>query len=136
METITIEEFQAWLERYGKASAENDPRASADLFTCNAAYYESPFSEPMIGTEAIYQYWDHGARTLKDKESSHEIVAIHGNLGVARWQARFSQINSGQRIALDCIFLVEFDENRKCQLFQEWWHSQVLESGGNSDSTA
>ena len=92
-------------------------------------YYETPFSEPMIGKDAIYDYWDNGARTLKDKESGYEVLAIQGNLGIARWQARFTHINSGKRIALDCIFLIEFDENLKCRLFREWWHSQVIEAG-------
>jgi hypothetical protein len=129
MAPITSENFQEWLESYGRASEENDPRASAELFAPNAEYYETPFADPMVGKDAIYDYWDNGTRTLKDKESSYEIVAIQENLGIARWQARFTQINSGKRIALDCIFLVEFDEHHKCRMFREWWHSQVIEAG-------
>jgi hypothetical protein len=129
MTPISTDNFQEWLEAYGRASKENDPQASAELFAPDAEYYETPFAEPMVGRDAIYDYWDNGARTLKDKESRYEIVAIQGNLGVARWQARFTQINSGKRIALDCIFLVEFNENLKCRLFREWWHSQVIEAG-------
>lgn len=129
MATITSENFQEWLESYGRASKENDPLASAELFAPDAEYYETPFAEPMVGRDAIYLYWDNGARTLKDKESDYEIVAIQENLGIARWQARFTHVDSGRRIALDCIFLAEFDENLKCRLFREWWHSQVIEAG-------
>ncbi|KPK05350.1 MAG: hypothetical protein AMJ56_16030 [Anaerolineae bacterium SG8_19] len=107
MAPITSENFQEWLESYGRASEENDPRASAELFAPDAEYYETPFAD----------------------QSSYEIVAIQENLGIARWQARFTQINSGKRIALDCIFLVEFDEHHKCRMFREWWHSQVIEAG-------
>jgi hypothetical protein len=136
METITVESFEAWLAAYGEASAKNDPQASAELFAAGAAYYETPFAEPMVGKEAIYNYWDEGARNLKDKESDYQIVAIQGNLGVARWQARFTHIESGKRIALDCIFLVEFDRDQKCRLFREWWHSQVIESEGTGTGPA
>ncbi len=129
MAPITLDSFQEWLEAYSRASKENDPQASAELYTPDAEYYETPFAQPMVGKDAIYDYWDNGTRTLKDKESSYEIVAIQENLGIARWQARFTQINSGKRIALDCIFLVEFDGNLKCRLFREWWHSQVFEAG-------
>jgi hypothetical protein len=117
-----------WLRTYGKASAENDPKASAELFAQNALYYASPFDEPMIGRQAIYQYWSQGAKTLKDKESTYEILSVKGNLGIARWQSKFTNIESGKPIALDCVFLVEFDEDNKCSLFREWWHLKILDA--------
>lgn len=129
MKPITFEEFEAWMATYGKASIENDPRASADLFSKDAEYYESPFAIPMVGQEAIYQYWEQGARNLKDKTAEFQILAIDGNRGLARWQATFAQVASGDRIALDCIFLIEFDERQKCRVFREWWHKQVMRPG-------
>jgi hypothetical protein len=136
MKTVTAEVFEEWLAAYGKASEEDDAKASAELFAPDARSYESPFDEPLVGHEAIYDYWDKGARTLKDKESDYEMLAIHGNLGIARWQARFTHIASEKRIALDCIFLVEFDDNLKCRLFREWWHSQEIEVGRDAISPA
>ena len=129
MAPINLDNFQKWLDAYGKASKENDPKASAELFAQNAEYYETPFAEPMVGKDAIYQYWDMGARNLKDKEFCYEILALNGNVGIARWQATFVNVCAGNQITLDCVFLVEFDENRKCRLFREWWHSQVIEVG-------
>jgi hypothetical protein len=32
MAALTLERFTAWLTAYGRASAENDPQASANLF--------------------------------------------------------------------------------------------------------
>jgi len=119
---LTLNAFEKWMEMYSKASAENDPQASADLFSLNARFYETPFAEPLIGRDAIYQYWVKGAQTLKDKTSSYEILAMKDNLGIARWQANFMVIESGKRLALDCVFLVEFDESEKCSIFREWWH--------------
>lgn len=135
MNTITFEAFDAWLAAYGKASIENDPRASADLFSEDAEYYETPFATPMVGREAIYQYWEQGAQNLKDKTADFQILAIDGSRGLARWQATFVQIASGDRIALDCLFLVDFDERQKCRVFREWWHRQVMASGFNSEAS-
>ena len=128
MKSLTLEMFNSWLEMYGKASQENDAQASAELFSLNARYYETPFDEPMIGREAIYQYWSKGAQTLKDKESNFEILSIKDNLGIARWQSKFTIIESGKRLALDCLFLVEFDDNDKCSVFREWWHLKNLDA--------
>ncbi len=122
MKPLTLDLFNSWLETYGKASRENDLQASADLFSLDAKYYETPFDEPMIGRDAIYQYWSQGAQRFKDKESSYEIISMEDNLGIARWQSQFTAINSGKRLRLDCLFLVEFDENGLCSVFREWWH--------------
>ena len=124
MNTLTYEQFHHWLETSGKASRENDPQASANLFSLDAENYETPFAEPMIGRDAIYAYWDSGARRLKDKSSTFEILSITDNLGIARWQSKFTVIETGKRLALDCLFLMVFDDNEKCSLFREWWHIQ------------
>jgi hypothetical protein len=128
MKKLKIQQFAEWLDTYGRASKENDPQASADLFSLDARYYETPFDEPLIGRDAIYQYWSQGARALKDKENSYEIFSVKDNLGIARWQSQFTVINSGKRLALDCLFLVEFDENGLCRVFREWWHTREMES--------
>ena len=128
MKPLTMETFKVWLESYGRASRENDPQASANLFAEDARYYETPFDKPMIGRDAIHKYWEKGAQNLKDKESSYEAFSVQGNLGIARWQSRFTVIESGKRLALDCIFLVLFDENDKCTEFREWWHIKTLDA--------
>jgi len=126
MKSLTESTFRIWLDSYGKASAENDPQASVELFARNAKYYETPFDEPMIGSNAIYKYWAMGAQAFKDKESTYEILSVKDNLGIARWQSKFTDIKSNKRFALDCLFLVEFDDNDKCRLFREWWHLQEV----------
>ena len=122
MKSLTLEAFKTWMDTYGKASAENNPLASANLFAQDARYDESPFDEPIIGRDAIYEYWNKGAKTVKDKESAFEILSMQDHLGIARWQSKFTVIESGKRLALDCLFLVEFDDEGLCKIFREWWH--------------
>jgi hypothetical protein len=126
MKTLDMKIFEAWLQEYGRASRDNDTLSSAGLFSRNAAYSETPFDEPMIGRDAIRKYWEAGARTLTDKESEYEILAVQDRRGIARWQSRFTDVTSGRRLALDCIFVVTFDDNNLCSTFQEWWHLKTL----------
>lgn len=119
---LTPEVFAQWMEEYGRASADNDPEASAALFAEEASYYESPIDEPIVGRAAIYRYWAAGAQNLTEKSSSYEILALRDNVGVARWQSHFVVASTGAAVALDCIFVVEFDEQGRCSLFREWWH--------------
>jgi ketosteroid isomerase-like protein len=121
---LTFAAFDAWLSEYSRASIENDPQASAHLFAEDASYYESPFSEPLVGREAIYSYWAAGAERFTDKQASHKILALWDNVGVAQWRSQFVVRAGGETVALDCIFVVEFDDAGKATLFREWWHSQ------------
>ena len=127
MKLLTQEFFQVWMEAYGKASRDNDPQASAELFARNAEYHETPFEDPMVGRDAIYKYWEMGAQAFKDKESTYEILSVKDNLGIARWQSKFTDVKSGNRLVLDCVFIVEFDKHDKCSVFREWWHLQTVD---------
>ena len=122
MNLLTLEHFTTWMTAYGRASAENDPQASANLFAENAYYHENPFDEPITGRAAIYEYWDKGARSLKDKESTFEILSVEGDRGIARWQSKFTVAESNKRLALDCLFVAEFNDEGLCHTFREWWH--------------
>ena len=128
MKPLTSQTFSAWLEEYSSASIRGDVQASTALFAHNAEYYETPFDEPMVGRDAIRKYWELGAQTFRDKEASYEVLSVTENLGIARWRSKFSDVNSGKRLALDCVFLVEFDEDDKCGMFREWWHIQNLDA--------
>ena len=122
MKPLTEKNFEIWLKSYSKASTENYPRASVELFARNTKYYETPLDDPMIGRDVIRKYWELGMKSFKDKESAHEILFVKDNLGIAHWQSKFTELKSGKRFALDCLFFVEFDNNDKCKLFREWWH--------------
>jgi hypothetical protein len=58
---------------------------------------------------------------------------VNNNLGIARWQSKFTNLKSGKRVALDCLFLVEFDEDEKCSVFREWWHLKTLDASPKSN---
>jgi hypothetical protein len=128
MTSLTYDLFERWMAGYDKASDESDPQASAYLFAEDASYWESPFDEPIVGRAAIYRYWADGAERLADKRSSHEILAVRGNMGIARWQASFIVKAAGITKALDAVFLVELDEQGECVTFREWWHGQEIKA--------
>lgn len=133
MKSLSLEAFINRLDIYGRASKENDAKASSELFALDAKYYEPPFEKPMVGRDAIYQYWSQGAQDYKDKESIYEVLSLKGYLGIARWQSQFTNIDTGKRHALDCIFLVEFDEDGKCSVYRDWWHLLTLDSVRNGE---
>jgi hypothetical protein len=131
MKSLTLDGFKEWMDMYGKACEDSDPKIAAELFTQNAEYYETPFDEPMIGQDAIYRYWSGASLALKDVQFSYEILAVKRNLGIALWQGKFVSVKSGNHVVLDGVFLVEFDEQEKCSILREWWHRQEIDASPN-----
>lgn len=128
---LSLRDFKRWLDAYGAAWEAGDAQAAVALFTHDASYYETPFDEPMVGKDAIHQYWSQGAaESQKDVRFSYEIKAVVESEGLAQWQASFVRIPSGRRVELDGFLLAKFSAPGKCSLFREWWHRR--ESNGRS----
>lgn len=127
MESLTLDRFKNWMDLYRKASEDSDLEAAADLFSQDAEYYETPFSDPIIGRKAIYRYWSEAAQAQEDIHFSYEILDAKGNLGIALWKGEFVSVKSGSQVLLDGVLLVEFDGQGQCNQFREWWHRRVID---------
>ena len=128
MKSIRLDDFKEWLEAYRKASEGGDLKAAAELFSQDAEYFETPFSNPIIGREAIHRYWSEAANAQKDVQFSYEILAVKENRGIALWKGKFISVQSGSQVLLNGVLLVEFDRQGQCFKFREWWHRQVIDT--------
>ncbi|CAN5836463.1 hypothetical protein BH23ACT10_BH23ACT10_22980 [soil metagenome] len=120
---MTAQSFDMWLEAYGRAWIDGDPEAVVQLFTKDAAYFETPFDPPMIGHDTIRTYWHEGAELgQRDVRFSHDVVAVEADVAIARWHAVFVRTDDGTVVELDGVLLAEFDDAGRCRQFREWWH--------------
>jgi hypothetical protein len=120
---MTHIEFVEWLDRYGTAWTSGDPDAVCQLFATEGAYYETPFEPPMVGSEAIRQYWTDGAQNAqRGVKFAATPIAIDGQTGFAQWRATFYRMGSDVFVELDGILAARFDAARRCVEFREWWH--------------
>jgi len=121
--TATHHSFDRWLQRYGDAWTEGDPAAAAQLFSPEAAYFETPFDPPMIGTAAILRYWAEGAKSAQTQVTfGGTVVSFDGTTGFAQWHARFRRVPSHVLVELDGVLRATFDDKMRCVEFREWWH--------------
>jgi SnoaL-like domain len=120
---VVVRDFEQWLTRYGDAWTKGNPDAVVQLFSRDAAYYETPFDPPMRGSDAIHQYWTEGAKNAQtDVKFGATIIAVTGNTGYARWWATFRRVPSNVSVALDGVLSASFDDAMRCGEFREWWH--------------
>lgn|SRR5690349_11881709 len=119
---INVESVNIWLSNYVDAWKSYDPEAIAALFSEDARYYYSPYSEPLEGREAIVADW------LKNKDKAgtytaeYKLMATNGNLAVTNGRSTYFE-DDGKTIRreYDNIFVIEFDELGRCNFFKEWY---------------
>jgi hypothetical protein len=73
-----------WLERYQAAWLSDDPVAIAALFTSDVRYYTAPFSEPLVGIEALCVFWLEQGESRLPWTFDYQVVAREGDLYVVQ----------------------------------------------------
>ena len=121
-QALTPAALEAWLQRYGAAWESRDPAAAGKLFLADASYHEMPFDAPKQGRAAIEEYRRKVTADQRDVKFESKLIAVNGNTGVAHWKATFRVASSGATLALDGVFVLEFDASGQCQSLREWWH--------------
>ncbi len=102
MTTLTRDEANIWLERYGRAWETGDAEGILELFTIDASYDETPFATNLRGHDEIRQYWlDNATHGQTDIAFGFEIWAVTDNQCLSHWTARFKQVDDGRTVELD-----------------------------------
>jgi ketosteroid isomerase-like protein len=114
--------LEAWLQEYGAAWESRDAAAAGTLFTTDATYHEMPFDPAKQGRAGIQDYWKTVTADQRDIHFESQVISVSGNTGVAHWKATFKVQSTGATIALDGVFVLEFDAKGQCKSLREWWH--------------
>jgi hypothetical protein len=113
--------LEGWLQKYGAAWVARDGAAAGRLFSAEAVYHENAFEPPMHGRAAIEAYWNKVTADQREVKFESQVVSVTGNTGVATWKASFKLQSSGATIALDGVFVLDFDDQGHCTRLREWW---------------
>lgn len=123
---LTEAEASSWLQSYGLAWEKGDADAIVALFTEDASYRETPFHAPMIGHDAIRQYWLTNPAMHQDVKFAFAIWTIVEDQCFAHWTSNF--VKDDRKIELDGAFRLVFDRNpgnrALCHTLEEWWHKR------------
>jgi ketosteroid isomerase-like protein len=122
---LTIAGVESWLERYKEAWEQRDAAKAAALFTENASYHEMPFDPPKAGRGGIRDYWTTVTADQRNIAFESDVVAVDGDIGIARWSANLKSAASGARVELDGVFILRFEPSGLCRELREWWHVRV-----------
>jgi uncharacterized protein (TIGR02246 family) len=121
-----------WLQRYGEAWERADPAAAAQLFTEDCQYFETPFSPPACGREGVLQYWSAVPEGQAEVSFQYRLLVVQSSTAIAHWNASFTRRATGSSVALDGVFVLEFDDRGLCRTLREWWHREETSSSAQA----
>jgi hypothetical protein len=122
---LTTTDVKHFLGKYKKAWETRDPDLAAGLFTRDAEYKANPFSEGIVGREAIHDYW---AAATGGQEDIHFTVGTFiqcGYMLAAEWKCTYQDRSSRQRKELAGMLLADF-YGKQVRRFREYWQSRSV----------
>lgn len=105
---------------YGRAWESRDAELVLTLFTDDASYQESPWSQPMVGKDAIRQYWLPVTSTQREIHFELGDVHICHDRVYAEWRCRYLRTTSGKPFELRGILILELRDGRIARLHEYW----------------
>ncbi len=112
----------AWLDAYVRAWKTYDQQAIGDLFSEDATYAYTPYSEPIRGRAAIVASWLEEPGAPGTYDGHYEPIVIEGNRAVSNGRSRyFEQDGSTLKAEWDNIFVLRFDDEGRCTEYKEWY---------------
>ncbi len=116
---ISRELVDSWMSELKKAWEAGDLDGALSLFSKTEAYYERPFKAGTTAEE-IQAYWK-DIVGLSDIRLTYSIVAVEGDTACVHWENWFRADESAKLDHLDGVFVIEFDGDRNCRVFRQWW---------------
>jgi hypothetical protein len=114
-----------FLAIYKEAWETRNPEQAANLFTRDAHYWETPFSEPAVGREAICTYWKRATEVQEDIHFTVNSFFIVRYQLVAEWSCSYTHSPTGEHRELAGILLADF-YGGQVRTFREYWQRRLL----------
>jgi hypothetical protein len=118
---MTHDQVQRWLDRYVEAWRTYDPAAIGDLFASDATYRYQPYSEPLVGRDAIVADWLADQDTAGSWDARYEPYVVEGDRAVAVGQSRYVEPDGSLRDLYYNLWTLRFDGDGRCRDFVEYY---------------
>jgi ketosteroid isomerase-like protein len=121
---LSASDAKQFLKKYKQAWENRDADLAASLFTRDARYKENPFGEPIIGREAIHDYWAGATAQQEDIRFTVTNYLHTGYVLIAEWTCQYRDRASGRPRELAGMFFADFYGNQ-VRAFREYWQSRA-----------
>jgi nuclear transport factor 2 (NTF2) superfamily protein len=113
-------DVRTWIKTYAEAWRERDAHAAAALFTEDAVYRSSVFSQPHVGTDRIREYWEGATATQTEHDLRMGAPIVEGDRVAVEWWMVMR--DDGEWVTLPGCLLLRFAADGRCEELREYWH--------------
>ena len=117
MTAMERHQVEHWVAGYEKAWRTPGTASLAKLFTPEIAYVPSPWAPPVVGLDALGEFWE-AQRAGPEEEFTlrTELVALEGRTAVVRAAVDYGDQGDRWRD----LWLLRFGTGGRCAVFEEW----------------
>ena len=108
------------LDAYGAAWAAFDGDGWVAIFVEDAEYHEDPFSEPLVGHNALRAYLLREAEAKRDIDFTVERHWVSGSTVLAAWHASWIARADGQGVRVAGFMTAEVADDGRIGRLHEW----------------
>lgn len=102
------------------------PDALVELFTEDADYRESPFTQGLVGANAIRGRWNQIAEHQVNVEFDAERIWVSGTTVLVSWHAAYTRRRTAERVRVRAFTTLELNEAGKVWRLRQWPVSRVV----------
>lgn len=115
----TRDAVRLWLEAYRRAWTSNDPDDIRAVFTPDAELRFEPWTEPVVGHEAIVAAWITRGDDPGTWQFEGDVVGLDGDLAFVQGVTRYDNGTTYSN-----LWVVSLADDGRATLFTEWWMDQ------------
>ncbi len=124
-QALRASDTKEFLTKYKEAWETRSPALAASLFTRDAHYKVDPFSEAIVGREAIHDYWAGATNPQENIRFMVRNFCHSGYILLAEWSCAYRDRVTGKSREIAGMFLADF-YGKQVRAFREYWHSRSL----------
>ena len=99
------------------------PDAIGRLFTDDATYAYHPYGKPLVGRQAIVEWWLKNQDAPGTFAANYAPIAVDGEVAVVNGRSTYFKDSSRTEMTKewDNVFVIAFDKDGRCRSFREWY---------------
>ena len=109
---------EGWVRVYERAWRSNDPHAVGELFAVDAEYLRAPHDAPIVGREAIVEFWV-GEADPADIGFEWSIAGVSGSRAFVEGRTVYPRRDTYRN-----LWVVDLDDENRAIRFVEWWMTE------------
>lgn len=131
MKTFTNGDGQDLLTAWKRGVERRSPDELVELCDANIDFRPEPFSEPLIGLNAVRTHWNEFAASQANVEFDAERVWVNGSTVLASWHGAYTRRATAERVRVRGFSTFELGDDRRIQRCRQWPTERVV----GTDST-